>query len=281
LSFFDLLDLPDTWNNMLLQRRRLKKFSQLSLPIRSPTKSPSELLLELPDTEEDIASQRRPLKHFSLFPDLPTELRLAIWRSILPPPRLFDLQKECLRIFHARRSRHPQAHLPIALRINRESREETFRHYDIVYVHKPGRGASAKVIPMLFGPRRDMLFIHSVHDFLSRPFIVHSLSLTTFYANIPLNGIRELTILEARWEDKEKFIETMMLFPGLRKLNLIEAHDGDVEKWFQSTEEEGGVEFMGELLDTVEERRRSDLEGWSCFKIVMLPYQRISMEIRK
>jgi hypothetical protein len=283
-SLFDLFDLPDTWNNMLLQRRRLKKFSQLPLPIRAPTKSPSELLLELPDTEEDIASQERGLEHFSLFPDLPMELRLAIWRSILPPPRLFNLENECSRVFQDRRSRRRQSRLPITLRINRESREETLRHYDIVYLHKPGRGASAIVKPMLFGPRRDMIFIHSVHDFLSKPFIVYSISLavkTTFRAKIPLNGIRELTILDARWDDKEKFVQTLMLFPGLKKLNLIEVHDGNVEKWFQSTEKEGGVEFRRDLLKAAEERRMSDLGGWSCPEIIMLPHQRVSMEIRK
>jgi hypothetical protein len=278
---FNPFDLPDPRNDMLFQRRRLKKFSQLSLPIRSPTKSPSELLLELPDTEEDIASQQRPLKHFSLFPDLPTELRLAIWRSILPPPRLFNLEKECSRLFHGRRSRHRQSHLPITLRINRESREETLLHYDIVYLHKPGRGASARVKPMLFGPRRDMVFIHSVHDFLSKPYTVYSISLATFRATIPLNGIRELTILKARWEDKDKFVQALMLFPGLKKVNLIEAHDGDVEKWFQSTEEEGGVEFRRDLLEAAEERRKSDLGGWSCPEIVMLPHQKVSMGIRK
>jgi hypothetical protein len=134
---------------------------------------------------------------------------------------------------------------------------------------------------MLFGPRRDMIFIHSVHDFLSKPYIVYSISLTTFRAKIPLNGVRELTILEARWEDKERFIQTLMLFPRLKKLNLIEAYDGDGGKWFQSTEKEGGVVFRRELLEAAEERRMSDLGGWSCPEITMLPYQRVSMEIRK
>lgn len=129
-----------------------------------------------------------------------------------------------------------------------------------------------------------MIFIHSVHDFLSRPFIVYSISLTvktTFRAKIPLNGIRELTILQARWEDKEKFVQTLMLFPGLKKLNLIEAYEGDMEKWFQSTEKEGGVEFRRDLLKAAEERRMSDLGGWSCPEIVMLPHQGVSMGMRK
>ena len=137
---------------------------------------------------------------------------------------------------------------------------------------------------MLFGPSRDTIFIHSVHAFLSRPYIVYSISLTvktTFRAKIPLHGVRELTILEAEWKDKEKFIQTMMLFPGLKKLNLIEADDGDGKKWFQSTRKEGGVEFRRDLLQAAQERRISDLGGWSCPEIAMLPYQRISMEIRK
>jgi hypothetical protein len=135
---------------------------------------------------------------------------------------------------------------------------------------------------MLFGPRRDMIFLHSVNYFLLDPFMVGSVVNSKFHAKVPLYRVRELTILGARWEDKDKFIKTLMFFSGLKKLNLIEAHDGNMPGWFQNTENKGGVEFRRNLLEAFEERRTHDL-GWSegLPEINILPYQRVSKEIWK
>jgi hypothetical protein len=260
----------------LSQRRRLKKFSHFPLPTRSPIKSPSELLLELPDTEEDIACQERSLENFTLFPYLPTELRLAIWRKILPPPRLFNLEQECASLFRCQRSHYHHPHLPVTLRINRESRDETLRHYQIIYIENTGSLGTTKKKPMLFGPRRDMVFLRSVDDFLFKMFAVN----TQFRSKVPLEGVRELTISEVTWEDKEKFILTLMLFSRLQKLNLIEARNGSLPKWFQNTDKDGGLEFRKDLLESSEEKRRLDPK-WSVPKITMLPYQRVSKGIWK
>ena len=127
---------------------------------------------------------------------------------------------------------------------------------------------------MLFGPRRDMIFLHSVDDFLFKSFAVD----TKLQAKVPLEGVRELTISGATWEDKEKFILTLMLFSGLKKLNLIEARDGNPPKWFQNTDNESGLEFRKDLLEASEEKRRLDPK-WSVPNITILPHQRVSKGI--
>jgi hypothetical protein len=64
-------------------------------------------------------------QHFHLFPKLPIELRLQIWREALPKARNVYLGVQCCM-------RRPGAELPVTRMVLRESREETLRHYIII-----------------------------------------------------------------------------------------------------------------------------------------------------
>jgi hypothetical protein len=78
---------------------------------------------ELPGPNEELY-----LLTFRLFPKLPLELRLMIWRKSFPEARR-------IRMF-ANGSDHPRQFKlpipPIASRINRESHRETLKYYQIV-----------------------------------------------------------------------------------------------------------------------------------------------------
>jgi hypothetical protein len=60
---------------------------------------------------------------FTLFPHLPTELRLKIWDHALPSPRLIDLNLSITK------TRITTARPPILLSVCAESREAAQRHY--------------------------------------------------------------------------------------------------------------------------------------------------------
>jgi len=94
---------------------------------------------EFPDPEQELYFQRLPTTTFHLFPKLPTELRIKIWRHTFPRTR-------CITIFdggyrrgpfgsgpennpcqHAAYVRFPVP--PIAYCINRESRYEALKRY--------------------------------------------------------------------------------------------------------------------------------------------------------
>lgn len=93
------------------------------------------------------------LKKFILFPKLPVEVRLMIWRLAFPPPRRIDISERypyywwhsetpsdvvippsCLR---NKNDPHNEDNLPVTLSVNRESRQETLKHYDVVPIRNP------------------------------------------------------------------------------------------------------------------------------------------------
>ena len=86
------------------------------------------------------------LKKFTLFPKLPLELRRKVYRWSFPQGRLVSARKEllapnqhpiederALRIRTALTGGDSRAHPPITLFVNKESREETLRHYCVLF----------------------------------------------------------------------------------------------------------------------------------------------------
>jgi hypothetical protein len=95
---------------------------------------------------------------FTRFPELPTDLRLRIWRSLFPgPSKVFLLPRIPTMAFPHIGGR--QGSLPATLCINHESRQETLRHY-VVF---PGIHKSDSDRSMCLNPRID-----SVHVTLDR-----------------------------------------------------------------------------------------------------------------
>jgi hypothetical protein len=73
------------------------------------------------------------LQTFTVFPELPPELRLKIWRVAAFHPRAFDFDyphsnpKERVRLYNDLKDRLRR--VPSALQVNHESRTEALMHY--------------------------------------------------------------------------------------------------------------------------------------------------------
>lgn len=129
--------------------------------------------LELPDPDACLFGQV--LGQFTLFPKLPIEIRLAIWRTAFPSGRDVDLSSSsaCNRtveVFAMMFStniqwkqpnelrNHLKAHFPVTFMVNRESRLETEKYYIIVL---PQRSPCywLKPVPIWLNPNIDSLSI--------------------------------------------------------------------------------------------------------------------------
>ncbi|KAL2067702.1 hypothetical protein VTL71DRAFT_15798 [Oculimacula yallundae] len=100
-----------------------------------------EMALELPDPCQHLFTQQ--LHSFSLFNKLPQEIRLMIWRFLLPKGR---------RVWLARkktiRARLQRLKIPIGLWINRECRFETSTYYKAIqHTITPATAADTLVLP--------------------------------------------------------------------------------------------------------------------------------------
>lgn len=72
---------------------------------------------------------------FPRFPELPTEIRLKIWKHCLPGPRAVEVDYGEHSEFLS--SKYPP---PIALHICRESRAEALKHYELAFDSGPNAG---------------------------------------------------------------------------------------------------------------------------------------------
>ena len=129
----------------------------------------------------DPEQSGRDLLEFTLFPKLPIEIRLKIWRTTFPRGKMVHLGDECiLRSMGCGRltigtSQQPptpfyplrveiETPLPVTLRIDSESRHETLRHY--IIVHRTGLGLPPsaparmrKARPFCYNPKLDTAWI--------------------------------------------------------------------------------------------------------------------------
>ena len=81
-------------------------------------------------TQPPTQANAKCLEFFALFPRLPTELRLKIWRQTLPGPRIVEIPSVNI---HRRSGWSPVLAGPIALQINHESRQETLSFYKLCF----------------------------------------------------------------------------------------------------------------------------------------------------
>lgn len=127
-----------------------------------------QLLRELPDFVQDLFPQLgEPLDTFTLFPKLPLELRLKVWRFCFPKSReiLIGINGSERYGNYADDKVHElqrDISLPITLHICAESREETLRKYCLVWWKDIGREVKDWRRPICFDPERDMPFIVAV-----------------------------------------------------------------------------------------------------------------------
>jgi hypothetical protein len=86
------------------------------------TPSPSPLSA---DGEKNVAV---PAETFTLFPKLATELRLKVWKMVLPGPRVVVVE-------YSKKTKLPfsPARIPVILQVNRESRDEALKSYTLAF----------------------------------------------------------------------------------------------------------------------------------------------------
>ena len=167
------------------------------------------------------------LNHFTLFPKLPIELRLKIWREALPGPRIIeayydyhessdgDISDGVIRI-----NQPP----PVLLSVCFESREETLRQY--ISICNVENFREVDYCHVLLDPDKDTLFIPYANKNLSDHYLQASLVWGVFYSEAALNKIRYLAIDTDVWDQyTQGHVECISMFRNLRRLTLID-HEG-------------------------------------------------------
>ena len=204
----------------------------------------SILSLHLPDPEGKIVAQiLDPIKTdkldtFHCFPSLIKELQIKIWQFAFPPPRRVEVrpnrfcrQKKPHCSSCKCRAKHT-APLPTTLYVNHQSREETLRHYRLVWMKSETQGTfNGKVKPLCFDPSRDFLYT----DMFDMMCCTRSDWMTPLIAHRFLNRdcFKDVKVLEVRsWEWYDRIGESLQtpycvaleVFTQLEEIRLMLHH---------------------------------------------------------
>jgi hypothetical protein len=205
---------------------------------------------ELPDSECSIVVQNlesENLQQFTVFKELVPELRAKIWRETFPPPRFVRLDWAEWGRWDKYKDQKPSGPLPpVTLYVNRESRYETLKHYNLIY-----RGRNplplAQILPekrdifpnrfVCLNPTREIFAISFDYSFLKiydpkhPPYFppMLSVNLDAFNTQSPgsIEKIKKLHIIGVSshhidftaYEAKEEVLMTLLAkFKGVKKL---------------------------------------------------------------
>ncbi|KAK0101131.1 hypothetical protein ONS96_006356 [Cadophora gregata f. sp. sojae] len=234
---------------------------------------------ELPDAKEDLSVQSRTLQKFTLFPYLPFEIRLMIWRAILPRGQLLKLIRECFWLTQKVDRGAPQ--LPISLQINRESRTETLKHYKVIcFSELPTDSCDEEDTKrtLCFSPERD--FIYLAHASENNGYVW----LTEVFPDL-FDGISELTIRLAGYKMLTECVGGINLYKNLKTLNLIQADeifsiDNSVQDtlWHDGNWPEDASETRTTILDSLE-KIKADEDGGMVPDIRIMSRQKVTPAI--
>ncbi|KAJ5046765.1 uncharacterized protein L3040_003993 [Drepanopeziza brunnea f. sp. 'multigermtubi'] len=188
------------------------------------------LVGNLPDPGQELFIQldrSKSLQELETFPKLPVELRLMIWRLSFPPSRLVRLHPT----FNS--SQDP---LPVALRVNQESRREGLRHYYMVQRPPDARFSKyAYFYPrqVCINPKIDSVYISFLHlvvypeeasDFI-RALVCSNIACFRLLQDLELRDVYlilsnpvSLKSATAMVEMNDKRTGTLLLFPGLKRI---------------------------------------------------------------
>lgn len=220
---------------------QIKEATSLFLNLQ-PTSCPRRTISVVPSRKPPPS---RDFNQFHLFPQLPLEIRLIIWRETFPRQRQLILMNH----IHGTmlRSTHPSGKEPsiryqvvpppFALQINHESRQEVLAHYHPLStscaVNQPPRSQEA----ILFNPKRDSIYLSWDECVKNPPPAVQCseiFSPNMFYQNQILEKLGsaglekvETLVLGQSNESYDSLIDLskpfpryLQLFTGLRELRL-------------------------------------------------------------
>jgi hypothetical protein len=165
------------------------------------------------DVLEDEFTFTRSTPSFKLFPKLPLELRLKIWRLNFPEPRILkNLSIDSSGIWQGQRfSFHCQQ--PNTLFVNHESRKETLKWYRDLSSSLDTSGG-----PIYFSPARDALHLGSVYCF------------TEFLACVKYLAERTVQIVERLSHVRALILEGLFMDERYKRFLL---HDHGMVRWPQ------------------------------------------------
>lgn len=192
----------DAGDSLLVIRREVEKQPEEMVPLPPAILSIVNAFVTLAENnsgafEALFESPKQKYDKFTLFPNLPPELRIMVWRHTFPKPRIIFLDHVCntktrLEIQQTLGIENFQM-FPTTLHVSKESRGETLKMYHVVY----SRWARHT---LCFDPVRDFVSI----SFVMLQAISHSLReyfLEIDFERAYLKSIRSLDIWDACWFD--------------------------------------------------------------------------------
>ena len=159
----------------------------------------SLLTLVLPDRNQELSVQQCHTS-FIFFRKLPLETRLAIWRILFPKARKVLVNVQYKTNLRQQERGSP---LPVGLRVNRESRYETLKHYAVfhqnpVSFHPKSFGYLVEhARPTCVNPFKDTIRF-SLNDFFANDFpeLIHDMVCRSSWI---FNTITRLEIYDLSW----------------------------------------------------------------------------------
>jgi len=246
--------------------------------------------LDLPDPQQELCIQTNPLGNFKLFPKLPTELRVMVWKATVRPPRLIDLELECFWLRdHIKIPYKNAPPLPSTLYANRESRREALKYYGLFYTIPQSRQPFLEYLanpgyrepsrPVCINIPNDVLTFHGISALAYTTACLH---LEDQEYGFP--GVQTLAISHVDTGDhhglRRKSAEKRsdwQIFPSLQKIILL-ADKSETEDWITDKTTWGGEALRVRILEQLE--RLALLEPTrSVPEVVLMPARPMSKEL--
>lgn len=199
----------------------------------------SDITADADDSSNEEKSAENSVK-FTLFPELPIEIRLQIFRTMFPSSRHVCLDVDFPWTFNYESSIQAQNRIPLppTLFINQESRSETLKHYQVVFKSDSTAFKGYEPFaerPFCFNSRIDSVYITfgSLHGGTN----YRRFDTWMDYLNAQLpggtNSIQSLEVRDMSWEAPIKaWIQGESPLPSLAKCNK-----GGGLQWFRGLSE--------------------------------------------
>jgi hypothetical protein len=146
---------------------------------------------------------------FTLFPNLPMELRLKIWRWSFPRGRVVNLARQPQFLHPKDELRNQNAMsqypLPVSLHVNCESRAVTLEHYYVIFAEdmEPLNDGDKIRPPLCFNPNLDEGFIslYSARHDISADWFTRWIDYLEITAPALLCSVQNLQLLGTRFDE--------------------------------------------------------------------------------
>jgi len=187
-------------------------------------KSSCNTSIDKSSSRADLVLVNTGLGAFMVFPNLPTELRLKIWRFALPDPRLVDIRFWKEEVVHVEYTSKAGELSTTLLLVCKESRGEFHRNYKPSTIVLSATGTS-KLNPYPIVPEK--LIQHGDIDLRSDVLQLHPNTINEFLLGFKLtmvmDGLKAAAIRVNSWND-EMILHRRLgqsAFPSLKHLSVV------------------------------------------------------------